>query len=134
MTTLSSFLEAMECRHMNKYYLLKRGKMTDNRFQNIIFIVTMLLFTAVLVSDPSYAASAPTASGGGLGNLDGVLGNIVTMMTGPTARLIAIICVAAVGIGWMYGFIDLRKAAYCVLGIAIVFGAPALVTKLAGTA
>ncbi|WP_273758602.1 TrbC/VirB2 family protein [Bartonella sp. AU55XJBT] len=106
--------------------------MTDNRFQNIIFIVTMLLFTAVFLSDLSYAASAH--NGGGLGNLDGVLGNIVTMMTGPTARLIAIICVAAVGIGWMYGFIDLRKAAYCVLGIAIVFGAPALVTKLAGTA
>ncbi len=132
MTALSSLLEAMEGRHMNKYYLLKRGKMTDNRFQNIIFIVTMLLFTAVFVSDLSYAASS-TTGGGGLGNLDGVLGNIVTMMTGPTARLIAIICVAAVGIGWMYGFIDLRKAAYCVLGIAIVFGAPALVTKLAGT-
>ncbi len=131
MTTLSSLLEAMECRYMNKYYLLKRGKMTDNRFQNIIFIVTMLLFTAVFVSDPSYAAS--TASGGGFGKLDGVLGNIVTMMTGPTAKLIAIICVAAVGIGWMYGFIDLRKAAYCVLGIAIVFGAPTLVGKLAGT-
>ncbi|WP_375621557.1 TrbC/VirB2 family protein [Bartonella sp. AA97HXZ] len=105
--------------------------MTDNRFQNIIFIVTMLLFTAVFVSDLSYASS--TTGGGGLGNLDGVLGNIVTMMTGPTAKLIAIICVAAVGIGWMYGFIDLRKAAYCVLGIAIVFGAPALVGKLAGT-
>ncbi len=131
MTTLSCLLEAMECRHMNKYYLLKRGKMTDNRFQNIIFIVTMLLFTALLVSDPSYAAS--TAGGGGFGKLDGVLGNIVAMMTGPTARLIAIICVAAVGIGWMYGFIDLRKAAYCVLGIAIVFGAPTLVGKLAGT-
>ncbi len=124
-------LEAMECRQMNKYCLLKRGKMTDNRFQNIIFIVTMLLFTAVFISDFSYAA--PAANGGGLGNLDGVLGNIVTMMTGGTARLIAIICVAAVGIGWMYGFIDLRKAAYCVLGIAIVFGAPTLVTKLAGT-
>ncbi|WP_212112789.1 TrbC/VirB2 family protein [Bartonella queenslandensis] len=107
--------------------------MTDNRFQNIIFIVTMLLFTAVFVSDFSYAAPTPATGGGGLGNLDGVLGNIVTMMTGATARLIAIICVAAVGIGWMYGFIDLRKAAYCVLGIAIVFGAPTLVTKLAGT-
>ncbi|WP_208441194.1 TrbC/VirB2 family protein [Bartonella raoultii] len=105
--------------------------MTDNRFQNIIFIVTMLLLTAVFVSDPSFAAPAP--SGGGFGNLDGVLGNIVTTMTGTTAKLIAIICVAAVGIGWMYGFIDLRKAAYCVLGIAIVFGAPALVAKLAGT-
>ncbi len=133
MTALFSLLEAMECRHINKYYLLKRGKMTDNRFQNIIFIVTMLLFTAVFVSDFSYAATT-TGGGGGLGNLDGVLGNIVTMMTGPTAKLIAIICVAAVGIGWMYGFIDLRKAAYCVLGIAIVFGAPALVGKLAGTA
>ncbi len=131
MTALSSLLEAMECRHMNKYYLLKRGKMTDNRLLNIIFIVTMLLFTAVFVSDLSYAAAD---SGGGLGNLDGVLGNIVTMMTGPTAKLIAIICVAAVGIGWMYGFIDLRKAAYCVLGIAIVFGAPTLVSKLASTA
>ncbi|WP_375620174.1 MULTISPECIES: TrbC/VirB2 family protein [unclassified Bartonella] len=105
--------------------------MTDNRLLNIIFIVTMLLFTAVFVSDLSYAAAD---SGGGLGNLDGVLGNIVTMMTGPTAKLIAIICVAAVGIGWMYGFIDLRKAAYCVLGIAIVFGAPTLVSKLASTA
>lgn len=122
----------MECRQMNKYCLLKRGKMTDSRFQNIIFIVTMLLFTAVFVSDPSFAAPAP--NGGGFGNLDGVLGNIVAVMTGPTARLIAIICVAAVGIGWMYGFIDLRKAAYCVLGIALVFGAPSLVTKLAGTA
>ncbi|WP_142416984.1 TrbC/VirB2 family protein [Bartonella massiliensis] len=105
--------------------------MTDNRFQNIVFIVTMLLFTAVFVSDLSYAAS--TASGGGFGNLDGVLDNIVKMMTGSTAKLIAIICVAAVGIGWMYGFIDLRKAAYCIIGIGIVFGAPALVGKLAGT-
>ncbi len=132
--SIFQFLEAMECRHMNKYYLLKRGKMTDNRSQNIIFIVimTMLLFTALLVSDPSYAA--PVSNGSGFGNLDGVLGNIVTMMTGPTAKLIAIICVAAVGIGWMYGFIDLRKAAYCVLGIAIVFGAPTLVGKLASTA
>ncbi|WP_375659395.1 TrbC/VirB2 family protein [Bartonella sp. MR30HLJHH] len=108
--------------------------MTDNRSQNIIFIVimTMLLFTALLVSDPSYAA--PVADGSGFAKLEGVLGNIVTMMTGPTAKLIAIICVAAVGIGWMYGFIDLRKAAYCVLGIAIVFGAPTLVGKLSGTA
>ncbi len=132
MTAVCSLLEAIEYRHMNKYYLLKRGKMTDNRFQNIIFIVTMLFFTALLVSDLSYAASS--TSGGGLGNLDGVLDNIVKAMTGATARLIAIICVAAVGIGWMYGFIDLRKAAYCVLGIAIVFGAPTLVTKLTGSA
>ncbi len=90
----------------------------------------MLLLTAVVISNPSYAA--PTATGG-FGNLDTVLGSIVNMMTGTTAKLIAIICVAAVGIGWMYGFIDLRKAAYCIIGIGIVFGAPALVNKLIGT-
>lgn len=89
----------------------------------------MLLLTALIVSNPSYAASA----GSGLGKIDDVLQSVVDMMTGGTARLIAIICVAAVGIGWMYGFIDLRKAAYCIIGIGIVFGAPTLVGKLMGT-
>lgn len=104
--------------------------MTDNTSKNIIFIVIMLLFTALIIAHPSYAAPA---SGGGLGNVDNVLQNIVDMMTGKTARLIAIICVAAVGIGWMYGFIDLRKAAYCLIGIGVAFGAPSLVGKLVGT-
>lgn len=93
----------------------------------------MLLLTAVVVFNPSYAASAASGGASGLGNIDTVLQNIVAMMTGSTARLIAIICVCAVGIGWMYGFIDLRKAAYCIIGIGIVFGAPALVGKLVGT-
>ncbi|EJF76705.1 type IV secretion system protein virB2 [Bartonella sp. DB5-6] len=105
--------------------------MTNTVSKNIMFIVIMLLLTAFVISNPSYAASSAGASG--LGNIDDVLKNIVSMMTGTTAKLIAIICVAAVGIGWMYGFIDLRKAAYCIIGIGIVFGAPALVGKLAGT-
>ncbi|CDO40660.1 TrbC/VirB2 family protein [Bartonella henselae] len=103
--------------------------MTDTISRNIILIIIMLLLTGLVVSDPSYAA---TTSANSLGNVDNVLQSIVTMMTGNTARLIAIICVAAVGIGWMYGFIDLRKAAYCIIGIGIVFGAPALVSKLVG--
>ncbi|EJF97996.1 type IV secretion system protein virB2 [Bartonella vinsonii subsp. arupensis Pm136co] len=101
--------------------------MTNNISKNIVFIAIMVLLTALVVTNPSYAATAS-----GLGKLEGVLDAIVTMMTGTTARLIAIICVAAVGIGWMYGFIDLRKAAYCILGIGIVFGAPALVGQLTG--
>lgn len=89
----------------------------------------MLLLTALVVSNPSYAADT-----GAFANLETVLSSIAKMMTGPTARVIATICVAAVGIGWMYGFIDLRKAAYCIIGIGIVFGAPTLVNKLASTA
>ncbi|MCZ2158925.1 TrbC/VirB2 family protein [Bartonella sp. 220] len=102
--------------------------MTNKISKNMMFIAIMLLLTSLIVLDTSYAAPATN----GLGKLDSVLDNIVKMMTGPTARLIAIICVAAVGIGWMYGFIDLRKAAYCILGIGIVFGAPTLVGQLTG--
>ncbi len=88
----------------------------------------MLLLTAFVISNPSYAASTTS----GLGNIDNVLQTIVDMMTGATAKLIAILCVAAVGIAWMYGFFDLRKAAFVIIGIGIVFGAPALVGKLIG--
>ncbi|WP_208436162.1 TrbC/VirB2 family protein [Bartonella phoceensis] len=102
--------------------------MTNCRSKNIVFITIMLLLGALFILDPSYASTATS----GLGRLDGVLESIVQMMTGTTAKFIAIICVAAVGIGWMYGFIDLRKAAYCILGIGIVFGANALVAKLTG--
>ncbi|EJF78999.1 TrbC/VirB2 family protein [Bartonella doshiae] len=105
--------------------------MSDTLSRNIIFIVIMLLVAVLVISNPSFAAAAVSNSSG-LGKVDSVLQSIVNMMTGSTARLIAIICVAAVGIGWMSGFIDLRKAAYCILGIGIVFGAPALVGSLMG--
>ncbi|MCL6230361.1 TrbC/VirB2 family protein [Bartonella bilalgolemii] len=102
--------------------------MINNLPKNIYCIAFTLLLTMFVLLSPAYA----NATAGGMGNLDTVLRNIVTMMTGTTAKLIATICVAAVGIGWMYGVIDLRKAAYCVLGIGIVFGASALVNLLMG--
>ncbi|WP_455476827.1 TrbC/VirB2 family protein [Bartonella sp. B41] len=99
-------------------------------FKEISFVIVMLFFAVLITLNFAYAASP---SGPGLGNVDNVLQSIVTMMTGRTARLIATICVAAVGIGWMAGFIDLRKTSYCILGIGIVFGAPSVVGKLMGT-
>ncbi|GAA5102687.1 TrbC/VirB2 family protein [Bartonella acomydis] len=105
--------------------------MTNTLSKNGFFIIIMLLLTAFVILDPSYAATSTTTSG--LGNIDNVLQNIVDMMTGNTAKLIAILCVAAVGIAWMYGFFDLRKAAFVIIGIGIVFGAPALVGKLMGS-
>ncbi len=36
------------------------------------------------------------------------------------------------GIAWMFGSLDLRKAAYVVLGVAIVFGASEIVSTLTG--
>ena len=73
--------------------------------------------------EPAFAQSA---------NLEGVLQNIVTMLTGNVARLLATLAVIIVGVAWMFGHLDLRKAAYVVLGVAIVFGASEVVSTLTG--
>jgi len=65
-------------------------------------------------------------------NIEGVLQNIVTMLTGNVARLLATLAVIIVGIAWMFGYLDLRKAAYVVLGVAITFGASEVVSTLTG--
>ncbi|OYX88982.1 MAG: Type IV secretory pathway AvhB2 protein, partial [Xanthobacter sp. 17-67-6] len=53
-------------------------------------------------------------------------------LTGNVAKLLATIAVIVVGIAWMFGYLDLRKAAYVVLGIGIIFGAAQLVTTISG--
>ncbi|HEV2555145.1 MAG TPA: TrbC/VirB2 family protein [Bosea sp. (in: a-proteobacteria)] len=81
---------------------------------------------AALVLFAAEPALAQTA------NIEGVLQNIVTMLTGNVARLLATLAVIIVGIAWMFGYLDLRKAAYVVLGVAIVFGASEVVSTLTG--
>ena len=65
-------------------------------------------------------------------NIEGVLQNIVNMLTGNVAKLLATIAVIIVGIAWMFGYLDLRKAAYVVLGIGILFGASQIVSTISG--
>jgi len=87
--------------------------------------VTIAAVLTLLVAEPALAQTA---------NIEGVLQNIVTMLTGNVARLLATLAVIIVGIAWMFGYLDLRKAAYVVLGVAIVFGASEIVSTLTGGA
>jgi type IV secretion system protein VirB2 len=86
-------------------------------------ILTMTLVFFFALAEPSFAQSG----------VESVLQNIVDMLQGNVIRLLAIIAVIIVGIAWMFGFMDLRKAAYCVLGIGIVFGASEIVNAIAGS-
>ena len=43
-----------------------------------------------------------------------------------------VVAVIIVGIAWMFGYLDLRKAAFVVLGIGIIFGATEIVNMIAG--
>jgi type IV secretion system protein VirB2 len=83
----------------------------------------MSLVLSIGFVQPAFAQTA---------NLEGVLQNIVNMLTGNVARLLATLAVIIVGIAWMFGHLDLRKAAYVVLGVAIVFGASEVVSTLTG--
>ena len=83
----------------------------------------MAAVLCLVVAEPAFAQVA---------GIEGVLKNIETMLTGAVAKSLATIAVIITGIAWMFGYLDLRKAAYVVLGVAIVFGASQIVNMLTG--
>jgi type IV secretory pathway VirB2 component (pilin) len=62
----------------------------------------------------------------------GALQNIVDMLTGDTARLLAVLGVIITGFLWIFGYLDLRRAAIVVAGIVILFSAEEIVEMISG--
>ncbi|MDH6261699.1 type IV secretory pathway VirB2 component (pilin) [Bradyrhizobium sp. BR13661] len=94
-----------------------------SRLKNSGALLAMAAVLSIALVEPAMAQTA---------NIEGVLQNIVNMLTGNVARLLATLAVIIVGIAWMFGYLDLRKAAYVVLGVAITFGASEVVSTLTG--
>ena len=65
-------------------------------------------------------------------NVERVLQNIVDALTGNVAKLLATLAIIITGMSWMFGYLDLRRAGYVILGIAILFGAAEIVSTLTG--
>ena len=82
------------------------------------------LATTLMSVQPAFASA----------NVEGLLQNVVDMLTGNTARLLAVLAVVVVGILWMFGLFDLRRAAIVILGIVVVFGAAEIVGLITGGA
>lgn len=80
------------------------------------------------------AASLVLTSPASAQDIEGLLQNVVDMLTGNTARLLAVLAVVVVGILWMFGLFDLRRAAIVVLGIIVVFGSAEIVNLITGGA
>lgn len=85
-------------------------------------VLAIVLATTLLSAQPAFASA----------NIEGLLQNVVDLLTGNTARLLAILAVVIVGILWMFGLFDLRRAAIVVLGIVVVFGAAEIVNLITG--
>ena len=85
---------------------------------------------ACLSLTAAFGAAGPAAAQ----DVESLLQNVVDLLTGNTARLLAVIAVVVVGILWMFGLFDLRRAGVVILGVIVVFGAAEIVDLLTGGA
>ena len=96
----------------------------NNTYRNgLILAITAAAITLAAV-EPAAAQSA---------NVEKVLQNIVTALTGNIAKLLATLAVIITGLAWMFGYLDLRRAGFVVMGVAVLFGASELVNTLTGS-
>ncbi|WP_082640619.1 TrbC/VirB2 family protein [Aureimonas sp. N4] len=86
-----------------------------------VALLVMACSIALSATDPARAQE-----------FSGVLQNIVDMLTGDTARLLAVLGVIITGFLWIFGYLDLRRCAIVVAGIVILFSAEEIVGMITG--
>lgn len=84
-----------------------------------------ILFACLVFAEPAFAQS-----GGAFAPLETAVQMIVDFITGPFGRLLAIIAVIALGFLAFAGRLSWFTAGAVVLGIGLVFGAPAIVDQM----
>jgi len=90
------------------------------------YAAVLILLAVVIVVALTEPAAAQTA------NVEKVLQNIVDALTGNIAKLLATLAVIITGLAWMFGYLDLRRAGFVIMGVAILFGASEIVGALTG--
>ena len=90
-----------------------------------------LTFAVALTMLPADAFAQGGGGGGFLGTGTNFLNSVLDVLTNTWIRIIAIIAVVGVGIGWMLGRINWGTAASVGGGIVLVFGAAAIVDSIA---
>ena len=86
----------------------------------------LTLLAIVIMAALIEPAAAQTA------NVEKVLQNIVDALTGNIAKLLATLAVIITGLAWMFGYLDLRRAGFVIMDVAILFGASEIVSTLTG--
>ena len=94
--------------------------------RHMLLCASAMILVALAASEPAYAQSV-------LGKADTFLQKVVDALTGTTGKLIATIAVVAVGLAAVFGRIEWTKALIVLAGIAIIVGAPQLVSALWGS-
>ena len=87
-------------------------------------------FATILAISLMFAEPAFAQSSGAFAPLETAVQMIVDFITGPFGRLLAIIAVIALGFLAFAGRLSWFTAGAVVLGIGLVFGAPAIVDEM----
>ncbi|MBX3583295.1 MAG: TrbC/VirB2 family protein [Rhizobiaceae bacterium] len=84
-----------------------------------------ILISSLVLTEPAFAQTS-----GAFAPLETAVQMIVDFITGPFGRLLAIIAVIALGFLAFAGRLSWFTAGAVVLGIGLVFGAPAIVDEM----
>ncbi|RUV80653.1 Type IV secretory pathway AvhB2 protein [Mesorhizobium sp. M1A.F.Ca.IN.022.07.1.1] len=95
----------------------------SSRIRPIAVPAVMAAAIVAAMIEPAFAQAA---------GIETVLQNIVDMLTGSIAKLLATIAVIVICIAWMFGYMDLRRAGFWIIGIGGIFGATELVNTIVG--
>jgi type IV secretion system protein VirB2 len=90
----------------------------------------MIVLVTIVLAYSLLADSADAQSSGAFAPLETAVQMIVDFITGPFGRLLAIIAVIALGFLAFAGRLSWFTAGAVVLGIGLVFGAPAIVDEM----
>lgn len=98
--------------------------------------LALALFVAVMMVPDLAAAGGGggVALTGGDSPMGAVLCGLVAWLTGPTGRALATLAIIIIGVGALMGKVSWGMAIIVAIGIAIVFGAPTILTLLGGGA
>ncbi|MFK3691025.1 TrbC/VirB2 family protein [Agrobacterium tumefaciens] len=94
-----------------------------SRIRSVATSSVIAAAVVVTMVEPAFAQAA---------GIETVLQNIVDMLTGNIAKLLAVIAVIVICIAWMFGYMDLRRAGFWIIGIGGIFGATELVNTIVG--
>lgn len=87
----------------------------------------MLAAYAAMLLPTDALAAAGVTGGGTIGN---VLCNVVDWFTGPVGQGIATLAIIVIGVGALMGKVSWGMAIIVGIGVAVIFGAPAIVNEL----
>jgi type IV secretion system protein VirB2 len=95
-----------------------------SRTRSIAASIVMATTIVAMLAEPAFAQAA---------GIESILQNVVDMLTGNIFRLIATIAVIIIAIAWMFGYMDLRRAGYWIVGIGVIAGSSELVNTIIGS-